>query len=150
MKPRGSVSSGCLWFDGLSKHFAWDYPPVTGILSRTLYNTDNIIGFLLWVIAIPPLQKKLHHYLTVSVLNETALSGQTAAESLCLPAWIPTNCSLFILIYNTFSSLISSPQLSKYNCSFFSPSSLSFFLLPLHLFSPVALIKRRKKLLKPI
>lgn len=53
MKPKGSDSSWHLWFDKLSKHFWWDYTPVTGMWSSMLYNTDNIMGFLLWILAMP-------------------------------------------------------------------------------------------------
>lgn len=34
-----------------------DYPPVTGTPSQTLYNTDNIIGYLLWILAVPSKRK---------------------------------------------------------------------------------------------
>ena len=68
----------------------------------------------------------------------------------CLPVWISTHCSLFMLIYYTFSPLIRSPWLSKYDCSFsFSlPPSASFSPLPFHLFSPVASDQTEEKAAK--
>lgn len=61
MTAKGSDSSRCLRFDGLSKHFWRDYPPVTGTPPRTLHNTDNVIRFPCWVLAV--LRNRTEHYL---------------------------------------------------------------------------------------
>lgn len=88
-----------------------------------------------------------------SVCSPARTSSSWASH--CLPARIPTNCSLFMLIYYTFSPLIRSPRLSKYYRGYFFPLSLSPCLsllpLPFHLFSPVAFDQtEKKKLLKLI
>lgn len=164
MKLKGSDSSRRSWFDGLSTHFSWDYPPVTGMLSRTLHNADNIIRFLFWILAAPSEIKPntLHCYLALRLCLQctcqTELRPRYAAlhrtggswASHCLPVWIPTNCTLFMLIYYTFSPLVKSPWISKYY-SIFSLSlslSASFPPLPLHLFSPVAFDQTEEKAAK--
>lgn len=106
MKLKGSDSSRRSWFDGLSKHFSWDYPPVTGMLSRTLHNADNIIRFLFWILAAPSEIKPntLHCYLALRLCLQctcqTELRPRCAAlhrtggswASHCLPVWILCLC----------------------------------------------------------
>lgn len=142
--------------------FSLDYAPVTGPPSWTLYNTDNIIGFLSYILAVPLKEPRNtpRYYLALCVCLRRACQTKLRASvcraartgsswaSHCLPVWIPTNCSLFMLIYYTFSPLIRSLRCSKYDCVYFLSLSLSLCLLPSSICSHQwLLIKRKKKLL---
>lgn len=175
MKLKGSDSSRpFLCSDGLSKHSgARDYPPVTGMLSWTLHNGDNTIRILFSKIWLRLREKKnqtKHFSLLFSALSASQKAPAKAScvlrapprqdrQQLSLPLVYlranPTNCSLFMLIYYTFSPLIKRLWSSKYCNNFYFPPpalflSASFPPPPprLHLFSLVAFWSTQEKAAK--
>lgn len=154
MKPKGSDSSQRLWFDELSKHFSWDYPPVTGMLSWTLYNTDNIIGFLLWILAVPSKNtpNTFHYYLALCLCLQctcqtelspqyAALSGQATAEPLTAYLRESQQIAVYLCWFITpFHHL-----LDQHGSQNMTAPSLSLLPLPFHLFSPVAFDQTEEK-----